>query len=104
MNTIIKNLEDMSRNRSVFISEVGKIVKLLLLSQVTNTKSEGISSTLKRVKTYLKSTMRNDRLHALMLIHVHNNILDNINLANVANQFVFYLFVFYQLEAYGRST
>ena len=36
--------------------------------------------------TYLRSTMGNNRLHALMLVHVHNNILDNINLADVANQ------------------
>ena len=45
-------------------------------------------SALKRVKTYLWSTMRNKRLHALMLVHVHNNVLDNINLGDVANQFV----------------
>ena len=32
--------------------------------------------------------MENNRLHALMLVHVHNNILNNINLADVANQFV----------------
>ena len=29
-----------------------------------------------------------NRLHALMLVHVHSNILDNINLADVANQFL----------------
>ena len=32
--------------------------------------------------------MGNNRLHALMLVHVHHNILDNISLADVANQFV----------------
>ena len=30
----------------------------------------------------------NNRLHALMLVHVHINILDNINLADAANGFV----------------
>ena len=89
MSTIIKKLQDMSRNRSLFISEVGKIVRLLLLSQATNVGSNGIFSALKRVKIYLKSTMiKKNRLHALMLVHVHNNILDNINLADVANKFV----------------
>ena len=33
--------------------------------------------------------MGNKRLHALILVYVHNNILDNINLADVANQFVY---------------
>ena len=41
MSTIIKKLQDMSRNRSLFISEVGKIVRLLLLSQPTNAKRDG---------------------------------------------------------------
>ena len=32
--------------------------------------------------------MRNNRLHALMLMQVHVNILDNINLADVAHESV----------------
>ena len=88
MSNIIKKLQDMSRNRSLFISEVGKIGKLLLLSQATNATSDGVFSALKLMKTYLRSSMGNNRLHALMLMHVHKNILDNINLADVANQFV----------------
>ena len=79
MSTIIKKLRNMSRNRSLFISEVGKIVRLLLLSQATNAESDGIFSALKRVKTYHRSSMGNNRLQALILVHDHNNILDNIN-------------------------
>ena len=37
----IKKVQDMSRNGSLFISEVGKIVRLLLLSQARNTESDG---------------------------------------------------------------
>ena len=88
MSTIIKKLQDMSRNRRFLISEVEKIVRLLLLSPATNAESERIFSALKRVKTYLRSTMGSNRLHALMLMHVHKNILNKINLANVANEFV----------------
>ena len=32
--------------------------------------------------------MGNNRLQALILVHVHKDILDNINLGDVANQFV----------------
>ena len=70
------------------MSKVGKIIRLLLLSQDTSSETDGIFSALKRVKTYLRSTMGGNRLHALMLVHVKNNILDNNNLADVANQFV----------------
>ena len=58
MSTIVKKVE-MSRNRSLLISEVGKIVRLVLLSQATNAESDGIFSALKRIKTYLRSTMGN---------------------------------------------
>ena len=56
------------------MSEVGKIVRSILLSQATNAKTDGIVFALKSVKTYLSPN-----------VHVHNNILDNINLAHVAN-------------------
>ena len=88
MSTFIKKLQDMSRNGSLFISDVGKVVRLLLFSQATNPESGGVFSALKLVKTYLRSATGNNRLHALMLVNVHNNILDNINLADIANQFV----------------
>ena len=78
----------MSQNRSLFISDVGKIVRLLLFSQATNVESGAVFSALKCVKTYLRSTIGNNRLHAQMLVHVHNNFLHNINLADIANQFV----------------
>ena len=51
--------------------EAGDIVALLLLSQASNIESDGIFSALKRLKTYPRSTMGNNRLHALMLEHVH---------------------------------
>ena len=69
----------MSRKRRYLTSELEKIIRLLLLIHVTNAQSEGIFSALKYIKTY--------QLHALMLIHVHKNILDNTNLASVANEF-----------------
>ena len=88
MSTIIKKLQDMSLNRRFLVGEVENIVTLLLLSPVTNAESERIYSALKHVKAYLRSTMGSNRLHELMLMHIHKNILDNINLADVANEFV----------------
>ena len=41
----------MSRNRNLLISEAGKTVRLLLLSQATNVETGGIFSSLKCVKT-----------------------------------------------------
>ena len=57
MSTIIEKSHDMSRNRSFLISEVGKIVSLLLPLQDSNAESDSIIFALKRVKTCLKSTL-----------------------------------------------
>ena len=78
----------MSQNKRFLISEGGKIVRLLLFSLDTNVESEGIFSALKRVKTWFRSAIGHNRLHPLMLMHVHKNILDNIILADVTNEFV----------------
>ena len=54
MNTIVKKYV---MKQKLGNSERGKIVRLLLLSQATNAKTNGIFSALKHVKTYLRSTM-----------------------------------------------
>ena len=45
-------------------------------------------SVLNRVKGHFRSTIGKNRLHTVMLVYVHNNILNNTNLAYVANQFI----------------
>ena len=61
----------------------------MLLSQATNAESDGIFSALKGVKTYLRWAMGNKGLSVLILLHVHENISDNVNLvAAAANEFV----------------
>ena len=80
----------MSRNRSLLISEVGKIV----LSQAANAKTDGICSALKCVKT-----------SALMLLLVHNDILGNINLVDetAAKKGIMYLKGHYVLESFCQN-
>ena len=59
-------LSDLSRARSL-LSEVVKLVKLILVMPATNATSERSFSALKRVKTFLRSTMTQSRLNHLML-------------------------------------
>jgi len=39
-------------------------------------------SALRRVKAYLRSTMRQDRLNYLMILHVHKELTDALDLTN----------------------
>ena len=50
--------------------------------------SERSFSALRRVKTYLRSTMRQDRLNHLMTLHVHKEFTDLLSAREVADEFV----------------
>ena len=53
-----------------------------------NATSERTFSAVRRVKTYLRSTTRQDRLNHLMILHVHKDRTDALDLKEVANEFV----------------
>ena len=77
----------MGAQRSL-LSEVCKILKLILIMPATNATSERSFSTLQRVKTYLRNTMSQQRLNNLMLLHVHRDLTDTLDLSAVANDFI----------------
>uniref|UniRef100_H3ANI8 DUF4371 domain-containing protein n=1 Tax=Latimeria chalumnae TaxID=7897 RepID=H3ANI8_LATCH len=43
---------------------------------------------LRLIKNYLRTTMSQARLNHLMLLHIHKNVTDSLNLLEVANEFV----------------
>ena len=71
-----------------FYSEVIKLLKLILVMPATNAISKRSFSALKRVKTYLRTTTIQRRLNYLMLLHVHKDKTDNIDLKEISNDFV----------------
>ena len=70
------------------MSQVSKLVRLLLVMPATNTESEWSFSAVRRIKTYLRSTMSQQRLNHLMLLHVHKSHTDDLDLIDVANDFI----------------
>ena len=65
------------------LSEVVKLLQLILVMPATNSSSER-SCALRRVKTYLTGTMLQGRLN----IHVHHHHSDSVNLKEIVNEFV----------------
>jgi hypothetical protein len=63
-------------------------MKLLLVMPATNATSERSFSALRRVKTYLRSSMGQMRLNNLMVLHVHKDLTDALDLNEVGNEFV----------------
>lgn len=67
------------------LSEVVKLMKLILVMPATNATSERSFSALKRVKTYLRSSMTQSRF---MILHGHKDMTDSVNLVDCVKDFV----------------
>ena len=63
-------------------------MKLLLVMPATNASSECSFSALRRIKTYLRTTMTQQRLNHLMLLHVNKEKTDALDLLQVGRDFV----------------
>ncbi|KAJ4449795.1 hypothetical protein ANN_01199, partial [Periplaneta americana] len=57
-----------------FYPHVKELLKILLTLPVSTSTSERSFSTLKRLKSYLRNTMGNDRLNGLALLNIHRDI------------------------------
>ena len=88
LKDIIQYLRVFSPDERQVLSQVVKLVKLILVNPATNALSERSFSALRRIKTYLRSTMHQSRLNAVMCLHVHKERTDQISMLNTANAFV----------------
>ena len=73
--------------RSCF-SEVESVVRLILVMPAKNAVGERSFSTMRRVKAYLRSIMRQDRLNHAMVLAIYKEALDKLDMTAVANEFV----------------
>ena len=81
-------LSKLSAAERAAFSGVWRVMKLLLVLPATNATSERSFSALRRVKTYLRTTMTQQRLNNLMVLHIHKDLVDSLELERVAKGFV----------------
>lgn len=70
---------------SSYYANIGILLRLLCTLPVTSCSSERSFSALKRIKTSLRSTMGNERLTGLTLLHIHRDI--DIDIQEVIDEF-----------------
>ena len=71
----------------ILLSEIHKLLKLYLTIPVTTATAERSFSSLKRIKTYLRNSMTQERLNHCILLHTHRHKTDSLNLVNIAKEF-----------------
>ena len=73
--------------QTYYYSEIIALLILYLVLSAKNAVGEGSASSMPRIKSWLRSTMSQERLNHCMLLSVHKEKTDEINLKNVANVF-----------------
>ena len=69
--------------------DVDKLVRIYPTIPVTTATGERSFSALRRIKTYLRSTVSHQRLNNVMLLSVHKDLTDGLDLSTIARQFMY---------------
>ena len=85
---VLEYFRALSISQRALLSQVCKVLQQVVVMPSTNAMSERSFSTLRRVKTYLRSTMGQERLNHLMVLNVHKDFTDSINTVDIAKQFI----------------
>ena len=85
---LLEYLRGLSDGQKELLSQVCKLASLILVMPATNSVSERSFSTLRFVKNYLRSTMKQSRLNNIMILKVHSDRTDTLNLIEIGNEFV----------------
>ena len=81
-------LLSLSSGQLSLLSDIKCLLQLILVMPATNASSERSFSALRRVKTYLRTTMNQEHLNSLMLLQIHKERTDALDLKLVLNEFI----------------
>ena len=71
------------------LCEVDKLLKIIFLTfPVTSATAEWLFSSLRRIKTFLRSSMSHCRLNSLFLLYIHVDKRDTLDLIQIAKEFL----------------
>ena len=88
LREIVDLFKSMSPAQRDSMSEICTVLKFIQVVPATNAVSERSASALRRVKSYLRSTISQSRLNNLMLLHIHKDRTDKLDLKACSNEFV----------------
>lgn len=69
-------------------SQVEVLLRVLLVIPVTSCEAERSFSSLRRLKTWLRSTLSQERLNSIAVCNVHQEYIDGLDLKAIVNEFV----------------
>lgn len=70
------------------LSEVGKVMKLVLVLGASNATSERAFSRLRLISTYLRATMSQQRLNHFMILGIYPELVDSLDSTDIIEKFI----------------
>ena len=88
LNDIVEFLKVQTAPMQALFSEIVTLTRLLLVMPATNAVSERSFSAMRVIKNYLRTNASQNRLNHTMLLFVHKDLTDKLDVLKVAQQFV----------------
>ena len=82
---ILHTLQPQSRS---MLSEAERLIKLCLALPISVAASERSFSALRRLKTWLRNTMKQERLTHLAIMNAHSDLLDECDVSTLLKEFI----------------
>lgn len=86
--TKVDTICDVLNDQPYMLTEVHKLLKIYFTIPVTTAIAERSFSALKRIKTYLRNSMTQQRLNNCMLLQVNHTQTDELDVVSIAREFV----------------
>ena len=84
---IHQHFQSLPHSQILLLSQVA-LVTFVLLMPATNAVSERSASAMRRIKSYLRTTMTQSRMNNIMVLHIHRHLTDAIDHTRILNEFV----------------
>ena len=88
MVTTVCEMFNVCKFPKTILSEIDKVLKLYLTLPLTSATAEWCFFSLRRLKSHLRLTMTQKCLNQLMLLYAHNERLDQLQLQDIAKEFI----------------
>ena len=88
IESVKRALLSLSSSQRALIGTVSRVFQLLLVLPATNATSERSFSSLRRIKSYLRTTMSQSRLNHLMILHYHQDLCDELDMDSIGNEYI----------------
>ena len=88
LSELINSFRALPASKQSILAEAFKLIKLILVAPATNPISERSFSALKCLKTKMRSTVNNNHLDHLMVLHLYQGEIDKADIREIVNEFI----------------